>query len=93
MYFGIIDTERPRISLETVAIRTRGWIRLSLSLAGIALVLVGAWNLLLAPTLGTNPFLSEYRRFLLVLVVSDGGILHLADIVLVGVGAVVAWFS
>ena len=87
-----MNGERLRIDLETSAIRTRGWIRFGLSVVGVALVLVGAWNVLLAPTIGVEALVPHYRRLLSVAVVSDGGVVHLADIVLIGVGAIAGWF-
>ena len=88
-----MDVERLKVNIETAAVRTRGWARFGLSVVGVALVLVGAWNLLLAPTVGFDALFPEYRRFLSTLVVSDGGVVRLADVVLIGIGAIVAWFS
>ena len=88
-----MDVENLNISLETTAVRTRGWVRFGLSVVGVALVLLGAWNLLLAPTLGIAPLFPEYRRFLPATVVSDGGVVRLADVALMGIGAIAGWFS
>lgn len=86
-------SEKLKITVETTAIRTRGWIRFSLAVVGVAAVLLAAFNMLLAPASGEAAILAGYRSYFEAVAVSDGGVIHLADVGLMGLGAILAWLS
>jgi hypothetical protein len=84
-----MDTERWKVNAETAAIRGRGWLRLCVRLAGLALVVAGGLNLLVGVDGGVLPVLL-YRG----LWVHHVGVAAwpVADAVAIGVGAAVANF-
>jgi len=84
-----MDWERTRTQAGITAVRMRARVRLAISLCGIALVLIGANNLLLAPTTSL-PAVIEARQLMAALGVNSAA--FLADIFLMAIGAVVAWF-
>jgi len=84
-----MDRERARVTAEAYGIRGRGWLRTLVRLVGIAAVLVGACNFLLAPFLVTPPLFVAYRSLLGSVFVLPTA--FFADIGLMVVGAVVAW--
>jgi len=85
-----MDAERWKITAETAAIRGRGWLRLMVRLAGVAIVLVAAANLF-----GIELW-TGYRGLLDARTVvgepARGRIVFVADIVAMAVGAAVAHF-
>jgi hypothetical protein len=85
-----MDRDRARVTAEAYGIRGRGWLRSGIRLLGIVAVLLGAYNLLLAPFLVTPELVTVYRDVAASLFVLPSPIL--ADIALMAVGAVVAWF-
>jgi len=82
-----MDTERLKISGETVAIRGRAWVRLAVRLAGIALVVVGALNLF-----GVEVWTAYRSVWPAVVEPSDGQLLYAADFAVAVVGAAIANF-
>lgn len=85
-----MDWERARVSLEAYGIRSRGWIRHIIRLVGIAAVIIGAYNFLLAPFLSAGALFTAYRDILGPLFTSSSPILP--DVALMIGGAVVGWF-
>lgn len=83
-----MDTERLKITAETAAIRGRGWLRLAVRLAGIALVLVAAGNFFTVETW------TAYRAWFATVIGEQSvlGLGRVADFVAMGVGAAVAHF-
>jgi len=82
-----MDTERLKITAETVAIRGRGWVRLVVRLVGIALVIVAGTNLLLGESIWP---VVVYRDAWTA--ASGAPAYPLGDFVAIGVGAAVAHF-
>jgi len=86
-----MDWEQVRTQAEIRGIRIRGHARFAVSIVGVALVLIGASNLLIAP-LGQVPTVTVVRQL-----VADIGLItrpmYLADVVAIGVGAVLAWIA
>lgn len=82
--------ERLKVSAEAYAIRGRGLSRTAVQLVGIAAVVIGAYNFLLAPAVVTGPVATIYRDVAGQFVRGQSAVL--ADIGLMAVGAVVAWF-
>lgn len=85
-----MDRDRIRVTAEAYGIRSRSWVRMIIRGAGIAAVLIGAYNLLLSPFLVSPEILTAYRSVVATVLVSSAPLL--TDIVLMVVGAVVAWF-
>jgi hypothetical protein len=76
---------------EVVWIRARHTIKSLVRIAGILLVLLGAYNMLLAPALLMEP-IAPYRQGLPILVSEQGGGYFLGDVAIIAIGAVIAWF-
>jgi hypothetical protein len=87
-----MDWQRLRISAETTAIRVRSRVRLAIALVGIGLVLLGGYNLFGAP-LTDGVTLTFYRDVLVAVGLEEYAITYLAEVVVIAVGAVLAWFS
>lgn len=83
-----MNTEGWRITAETAAIRGRGWVRLLAQLAGIALIIVAAANILGLELWTGYRSLVDAR----VAVGDPRTIVHVADVAAIGVGAAVAKF-
>jgi len=84
-----MDIERLKVSLEVFYLRSKGWTRTGIRLLGIALVLLGAYNLLAAPVLQAQP-IAPYRE--LGLVIFRRGAYYLGDMLIMAVGAILTWF-
>jgi hypothetical protein len=82
-----MDTERWKIATEVAAIRGRGWVRLLVRLVGLAIVIAGGLNLLLAESI--LPVVI-YRGLWVDAV--GGSAWPLADVVAIAVGAAIAHF-
>lgn len=78
------------IPLEVAKIKARTYFRTLVRLAGLALILLGAYNLLLSPFYGT---VSPGYRQLGFVMLQEGSGYWIGDMVLIGLGAVVAWFG
>jgi hypothetical protein len=94
--------EEHRITAETAALRGRGWLRTAVRTLGIIVLLLGAYNGILAPAAGVDALLPVYRTVLPTHgLVSTGDqalvgpaiMLWLADYVAMAVGAALAWFA
>lgn len=83
-----MDTERWRITAETTAIKGRGWLRLVLRLAGIALILVGAAALFGADVWTAHRTVVDAR----VVVGDPRRVVFVADVVVMAAGAALANF-
>lgn len=79
-----------RYTAETWALRIRNWSRTLVRTVAIAAVALGAVNMLLAPFIG-GAYFEGYRTLLPVVTGAGEGIIHLADVMLMAIGAVVAW--
>jgi len=75
---------------EAALIRARHTIKSLLRIAGILLVLLGAFNMLLAPVLMMDP-IAPYRQGMPILVSQQGGGYFLGDVAVIAIGAVIAW--
>jgi len=85
-----MDLKNLKIKAEVVGIKTRARLKLLVTVVGISLVLIGAYNMLVVPTTGG-------ARIALVgplrVVGSEGdGLFLLGDVVLMAAGGVLAWF-
>lgn len=86
-----MDRERARITAEAYGIRSRGWLRAVLQVVGVAAVLVGAYNFLVAPYVVTGAVAPAYRDLAATVIAVPSQML--ADILLMVIGAIVAWFT
>lgn len=84
-----MDRERLRTTAEVSAIRGRGWLRTLLQLLGIAAVLVGAFNLILADFVVTDAIFTSYRGLLAGAFTFQEA--TFADLALLVAGAILAW--
>lgn len=82
--------ERLKVSAEAYAIRGRGLGRTAVQLLGIGAVLLGAYNFLLEPFVVASVILPIYREVFLGALAVEATML--ADIALMVVGAILAWF-
>lgn len=87
-----MNLEGVKIRLETTYIRSRAWVGLLVTLGGIGIVLLGAYNMFAAPLLGMETF-APYRIFGVRQTSTDSGAYFLGDAIIMCVGAAIAWFS
>lgn len=88
-----MDVDRMKINAETGAIRLRSKLRFFVSVAGMAMVLLAVFNLLIV-RFGFTPAFSQYRSFLEgVMYYETGQAVYFADILLFAIGSVLAWFT
>jgi len=89
--------ENVKLNAEIYGIRGRGWLRLLFQLLGIAMVALGGYNLLV-PRATAAPFIRFYTWVApeIIYVNGDafsGSAILVADVVVIVVGAVVAYLS
>lgn len=85
-----MDWERHKITAETTMIRGRGWANLLIRMGGIALLVIGALNLMLFTL---DPIFPFYRELFYSFAGGPGvGGAVLADLLAMSVGAIVAHF-
>lgn len=75
---------------EVLTLRLHTTIKSVLRLAGITLVLLGAYNMF-APVATSLPLYAPYR-FGAVMTVSKDAVIHAGDVFAMASGAVLAWF-
>lgn len=80
------NTTSTMVQLEVLYIRARGWLRFALQLAGVAILLIGAYNMLAAPVLDV-PVVAPYRG-LFGTVIHESSILYIGDFVCMALGAI-----
>lgn len=76
---------------DVTKVRARHSIKSLVRIVGILMVLLGAFNLLVAPALLLEP-IAPYRQGLPIMVSDTGGGYYLGDIALIAVGAILASF-
>jgi hypothetical protein len=79
------------LTLEIWGIRCRGWLRTGMRAFALAIVLLGGYNLLAAPLVG-EAFLSEYRSLWSAMYLAENSAYYLADLLILVLGTIVAWF-
>lgn len=84
-----MDRERMAVAAESYGIRARSLMRTAIQLLGVAAVLVGAFNYLLAPVAEAGAIITIYRTAAFDHLAVPSAML--ADIALMVVGAIVAW--
>jgi hypothetical protein len=84
-----MDRERMAVTAESYGIRGRSLMRTAIQLLGVAAVLVGAFNYLLAPVVEAQAIITIYRTAAFDYLAFPSSML--ADIALMVVGAIVAW--
>jgi hypothetical protein len=88
-----MDTERLKVTAEVGYLRIRGLVRTGIRFIGVLAVLLAAYNWLFWAPLGGEPFFTVYRSLLPLSGATAGAtIIHPADLVLMVVGAIIAWF-
>lgn len=89
-----MNYESIKIRAETTYIRFRTLARTLLSVVGIGLVLLGAYNMLLVPA-GDMAAVAPYRVIGTVTFETGNGVsgYYLGDVVCMAVGAILAWFT
>jgi len=86
----VMDKRRIHISVRVGALRAKTWGRTGIRLIAIVALAVAAANLL-ATNVGYDGLWTAYRQAWDARVVNDAGVVHLADVVVMAVGAAVAW--
>lgn len=81
---------QPPIWAEVYWIRTRSWLQLLLQMGGVFLVLLGTYNMFVVPLSDLVAF-APYRMWGVV-VMADQGSYYLGDVLVMCIGAVIAWF-
>jgi hypothetical protein len=80
------------VDLEIVGIRARAHAKNLVRLLGLLAVLLGFYHLFV-PFVGPSlPTWAPWRVFGLTANVASGAIYHIGDVVVIAVGAIVAWF-
>lgn len=91
-----MNQEHLKTSLEVRYLRAKGKAAFGVQVVGMLLVLLAVYNLFLAGTVGTEIWFG-YREFLeATTVVGEGQnarFIHVADVVLFGLGAAVVWWA
>lgn len=83
---------RLKASIEAYGIRGRAYVRLAVGVVGIGIVVLGAINLLTVS--GIEPGIGSYRALGGEIVqIRQGVVIHTADVVLIAVGAIIAWLA
>lgn len=76
---------------EVAGLKLRNQIKFLVRIAGLALVLLGAYNMFLGPVNGA--LFVEYRQLGLIMSQQGQSAFFLSDVVVMAVGAVIAWFT
>jgi len=79
------------IWLETLGIRLRGLLKTTVRVVGILLVLFAVYNMFAAP-LFDLPVHAPYREWGVVLASNQKGY-YIGDVLLIGLGSIIAWFT
>lgn len=87
-----MNFESIKIRAETTYIRFRTLLRMVVGMAGLGLVLLGGYNMLLAPASGMETF-APYRVIGAVLIDGSTGGYFLGDVMAIGVGAILTWVA
>jgi len=87
-----MDIERLKLNAEIYGTKAKAKLRLILQIAGIALLLLGAYNLMIVPVLQTELW-APYRMFGAVYSSKEEVGFYLGDFVVMAVGAIVVWLS
>jgi hypothetical protein len=87
-----MDFERVKLNAEIYGTRAKAKLRLVLQIAGIALVILGAYNLLIAPAMQTELW-APYRMFGSVYSSKEEVGFYIGDFVAMAAGAAVVWWS
>jgi len=85
-----MDTNELRFTARLLGLRAKTYLRFLTGIVGIALVSLGAFNMLVAPVVNLTP-LAPYRG--IGVVVFERGAYYLGDILVIAVGAVLAWLA
>jgi len=86
---GPSTTQRVKTTAVPWAVKARSLVRTTLQLAGIALVLVAVYNIMLA---GDSSSMILIYPTVDVVAIQEDYFVRLGDILAMGVGAVLAWF-
>jgi len=86
-----MDFERLRVRFETIYIRSRTWFKTVIRLLGLALVLLGVYNMFLVPLFELQT-VAPYRIFGPTMNPWEGGY-YLGDALIICIGAAIAWFA
>lgn len=85
------------MDFELIRIKSKTLLSTSVAVVGLALAIVGGFNLLQIGVAGVDPILTTYRQLDAGVAVVDGTTraryIHVADIILIGVGSAVAYIS
>lgn len=87
-----MDLQKFKINAEIYGTRAKAKLRLILQIAGIALVILSAYNLLIAPAMQTELW-APYRMFGSVYSSKEEVGFYIGDFVLMAVGAAIVWWS
>ena len=79
-------------SLTALTIRAKSWIMSVPRLVALAVVLLGAWNLVAAPIVGVELF-TDYRQFGVLYGDRQSLPIFLGDVVVIAIGAVGVWIT
>lgn len=88
-----MDRERVLIQAKIYGTKTKVKLNFILDVVAVGLVILGAYNLIIATGLGAPTVLSDYRNLAPMLGFWSGsGILHMMDVAIMVLGAVFVWF-
>jgi hypothetical protein len=87
-----MDFERLKVNAEIYGVKAKAKLRFALQLAGIALLALGAYNLLVVPLFETDLW-APYRVFGGVYSSKEEVGFYVGDFVAMAVGAAIAWWS
>jgi hypothetical protein len=88
----VMDTQRLAIHAEVAWIRARGWLRVGLRLAGLALVFLALFNMA-GPLFSTHSAIAPYRVPIASALSLTAGAVYITDLIVLGVGLAVAWWG
>jgi hypothetical protein len=87
-----MDFERVKLNAEIYGTRAKAKLRLILQITGIALVILAAYNLLVAPAMQTELW-APYRVFGAVYSSQEEVAFFVGDFVAMAAGAAIVWWS
>lgn len=85
-----MDKSRATITARVVALRAKTWLRLVIPSIAVLILAVAALNLF-ATNIGHDGVFVGYRAIWNARVAGNAGVVHVADVLAMAAGAIVAW--
>ncbi|MDT3437848.1 hypothetical protein [Haloarcula sp. 1CSR25-25] len=88
-----MDWERVRVSVGIYSLKLKNKLRFGVQILGLALVLLGAYNLVAVPVLGTEAY-APYRLGIAIWATTTSpAVFALGDVLAIAVGSILAFWA